>query len=294
MGVKLKIEGEYGKNFSKQKYNRNTYTVSQNISASNDDFIYATIVDYDIWEYPIIVNDTIKGYTLVVSPKPPKKSWFPSKSPQANDYIPDHEVGNILSYNQIASPSENGALKTALKWNTSDEVTLDGSPGFQYNWALENESQIQTTESNEVNWEVGASADFDVPFKFIPSFELHGNYHQSKISTRTNTVTYIQGLDVHLGPIDLGIGETYYSVTPYAYWAKSGALVLDYAVNPRPSGINVPETWWQERYSKKPDPALILPWRLDPEKGSSVSDEKRQERDGSRHACDAIISRSWA
>jgi len=277
VGVKIKIESEYGQNFSKQKYNRNSYTVSQNISASNDDFIYATIVDYDIWEYPIMVGDSIKGYTLVVSPHPPKKAWFPSKSPQANDYLPDHEVGNILSYNQIASPSENGALETALKWNTSDEVTLDGSPGFQYNWALENETQTQVTDQHEVNWEVGSSVSFDIPFKFIPNFELHGNYHQSKISTRTNTVTYTQGLNVHLGPIDLGIGETYYSVTPYAYWAKSGALVLDYAVNPRPSGINVPETWWQERYSKKPDPALILPWRLDPEKGLSVSDEKRQE-----------------
>ena len=97
------------------------------------------------------------------------------------------------------------------------------------------------------------------------------------MSTRTNTVTYTKGLDVHLGPIDLGIGETYYTVTPYAYWAKSGALVLDYAVNPRPSGINVPETWWQLRYGSKPDPALILPWRLDPEKGYNISSDKREE-----------------
>jgi hypothetical protein len=277
VGVKIKIEGEYGKNFSKQTYNRNTYKVSQNISASNDDYIYATIVDYDIWEYPIMANDSIKGYTLVVSPKPPTKAWFPSKSPQAEDYLPDHEVGNILSYKQIASPSENSALQTALKWNTSDEVTLDGSPGFQYNWALENENQTQTTETNEVHWKVGASADFDVPFKYIPNFEIHGDYSQSTISTRTNTVTYTTGLDVHLGPIDLGIGETYYSVTPYAYWAKSGALVLDYAVNPRPSSINVPQTWWQERYSNKPDPALILPWRLDPEKGFSVPADKLEQ-----------------
>jgi hypothetical protein len=277
VGVKIKLESEYGKNFSKQKYNRNTYKVSQNISASNDDFIYATVVNYDIWEYPIIANDTIKGYSMVISPEPPKRTWFPSKSPQANDYLPDHEVGNILSYRQIASPEENGALQTSVKWNTSDEITLDGSPGFEYNWSLENSTQTEETNQHEVNFHIGASASFDVPFKFIPSFEIHGNYDQSTVSTRTNTVTYTQGLDVHLGPIDLGIGETYYSVTPYAYWAKSGALVLDYAVNPRPSGINVPETWWQERYSKKPDPALILPWRLDPEKGLSVSDEKRQE-----------------
>ena len=277
VGVKVKIEADYGKNFSKQTFNRNTYKVSQNISASNDDYLYATIVDYDIWEYPIIADDTIQGYTLVVSPGQPKKSWFPSKSPQAAEYLPDHEVGNILSYRQIASPSDNGSLQSALRWNTSDEITLDGSPGFEYNWALENENQTQTTVTNEVNWSVKASASFDIPFKFIPDIEVHGGYEQSNISTRTNRVTYKKGLDVHLGPIDLGIGETYYSVQPYAYWAKSGALVLDYAVNPRPSGINVPETWWQKEYSNKPDPAFILPWRLDPEKGITISDDKRQQ-----------------
>lgn len=106
---------------------------------------------------------------------------------------------------------------------------------------------------------------------------MNGSYSQETISTRKNTVKYKKGLDVHLGPIDLGIGETYYSVTPYAYWAKSGALVLDYAVDPRPSGINVPETWWQSKYSSKPDPALILPWRLDPEKVFSITEEKRQQ-----------------
>jgi hypothetical protein len=277
VGVKIKIESDYGKNFSKQKYSSHTYKVSQDISASNDDFIYATIVDYDCWEYPIMVGDSVKGYTMVVSPGTPQQTWFPSKSPQAEEYLPDHEVGNILSYNQIAAPSDNSTLKTSVKWNTSDAITLDGSPGFQYNWSLENSNKTEETIQNEVNFHLGSSVSFDVPFKFIPNGEIHGDYNTSTMSTRTNTVTYTKGLDVHLGPIDLGIGETYYTVTPYAYWAKSGALVLDYAVNPRPSGINVPETWWQLRYGSKPDPALILPWRLDPEKGYNISSDKREE-----------------
>lgn len=277
IGVKVKIEGEYGKNFSKQTFDKTTYKVSQNIKASNDDYIYATIVDYDVWEYPIIANDTVKGYTLVVSPKQSQNAWFPSKSTQADEYIPDHEVGNILSYGEIASPSDNGSLQTAVKWNTSDAVTLDGSPGFEYQWSLENSTQTKTTDKEEVNWSVGASASFKIPFKFIPNFKLHGKYKQSTISTSTNTVTYTQGLDVHLGPIDLGIGEDYYSVQPYAYWSKSGALVLNYAVNPRPSDINVPETWWQQRYGNKTDPAFILPWRLDPEKGYNIPADKREQ-----------------
>jgi len=277
VGVEVKIEGEYGRDFSKRTTTSNTYRVSQNITASSDDYLYATIIDYDIWEYPVLADDEVQGHVLVVEPGKPQRSWFPSKSPQATDYIPDHEVGNILSYNEITSPNDNSGLQQVLKWNTSDQITLDGSPGFEFNWALENETQTEVSETNEVHWNVSASASFDIPFKYIPNFELNGDYSSETISTRRNRVTYKKGLDVHLGPIDLGIGETYYSVTPYAYWAKSGALVLDYAVDPRPSGINVPETWWQTMYSGKPDPALTLPWRLDPEKGFSITEDKRQQ-----------------
>jgi len=277
IGTEIKIKSQYGKGFSKKKFTSNIYKVSQNITASSDDYIYATIIDYDIWEYPVLTNDEIQGYVLVVEPGQPQRSWFPSKSPQAADYIPNHEVGNILSYNDIAAPTENGSLQQVVKWNTSDQITLDGSPGFQYNWALENETQTISTATNEVNFKISGEASFDNPFKFTPDVKIKGNYSTKSISTRTNKVKYKKGLDVHLGPIDLGIGETYYSVTPYAYWAKSGALVLDYAVDPRPSGINVPETWWQQKYSEKPDVALILPWRLDPEKGFSITDDKRQQ-----------------
>src|SRR5690606_20327835 len=66
--VAAKLEGEYGENFSKKTTDVNIYRINQNISANNDDYIYAIITDYDIWEYPIITNDTLQGYTLVVSP----------------------------------------------------------------------------------------------------------------------------------------------------------------------------------------------------------------------------------
>ncbi|MCB9219919.1 MAG: T9SS type A sorting domain-containing protein [Ignavibacteriales bacterium] len=223
------------------------------------------------------MDEEVQGYILVVEPNEPQRSWFPSKSPQAAEYIPNHEVGNILSYSDIAAPTENGSLQQVVKWNTSDQITLDGSPGFEYNWSLENETQTETETTNKVHWNVSSKASFDIPFKFIPNIEISGDYSSETISTRTNTVKYKKGLDVHLGPIDLGIGETYYSVIPYSYWAKSGALVLDYAVDPRPSGINIPETWWQKEYSSKPDPALILPWRLDPEKGLSITEDKRHQ-----------------
>ncbi len=276
--VTAKVNADYGHNFSKVKSSSESFTIKQSTRASNDDYIYAMVVDYDVWEYPVYANGMMEGYTLVTSPKLQQRDWFPSKSPEGDSYIPNHEVGNILSYNQITNPSDNSSLSQAIRWSTSDAVTLDVNSGAGYDWSLEKQSTNQTTTTNEVKFDAGASLSFDIPIPFIPNFEIHGNYSHDSISTITNTVTYSQGLSVHLGPINPGIpGGGYYTVTPYAYWARDGALVLDYAVNPGAASVNQPETWWQQKYAHQSDPALILPWRLDNDKGYNYSADKLQQ-----------------
>ncbi len=276
--VKVKVDADYGHNFSKTSSSSESFTIKQSTRASNDDYIYAMVVDYDVWEYPVYANGTMEGYTLVASPKLQQNKWFPSKSSEGDAYIPNHEVGNILSYNQITYPSDNSSLSQAIRWQTSDAVTLDVNSGAEYDWSLEKQTSNQSTTTNEVKFDASASLGFEIPFKIIPNFEIHGNYSHDSISTVTNKVTYTQGLDVHLGPINPGIpGGGYYTVTPYAYWARDGALVLDYAVKPGAAGVNEPETWWQQKYAHESDPALILPWRLDNDKGYNYSADKLQE-----------------
>ena len=276
--VTAKIDADYGHNFSKVKSSSQSFTIKQSTRASNDDYIYAMIVDYDVWEYPVYANGTMEGYTLVASPKLQQNAWFPSKSPKGDSYIPDHEVGNILSYKQITNPSDNSSLSQAIRWQTSDAVTLDVNSGASYDWSLEKQTSNQSTTTNEVKFDASASLGFEIPFKFIPNFEIHGNYSHDSISTVTNTVTYTQGLDVHFGPINPELhGSGYFTVTPYAYWARDGALVLDYAANPGVANVNEPETWWQQKYAHESDPALILPWRLDNDKGYNYSPDKLQE-----------------
>jgi len=77
------------------------------------------------------------------------------------------------------------------------------------------------------------------------------------------------------------IGEVGYIVTPYAYWATNGALVIDYAVKPELAPQGGTPTWWQVNYGQLPDPAFILPWRYDPEKGFTLEDQakRRQTKD---------------
>jgi hypothetical protein len=277
VGVEVKIEAKYGQGFSKTARNRQTFTVSQSINAIADDWIYAMIVDYDIWEYPLFLGGNLQGYIAVVVPKTKTRAWFDSKSFSANSYLPIHEVGNILSYQEIAAPAENSFLDEAVRWNTGDRITLNNNSNAT--WMLTAETETETTTQRSVSKSIGGSVDFNIPFRFIPNFGISGNYATEEVSTYTSRVRDQKGLGVHFDAIDLSLGNTRYSVTPYVYWAKNGALVLDYAVKPElPSSPLDPATWWSQRYSEKPDPAFILPWRYDPEKGLGLGEEAQRQR----------------
>jgi hypothetical protein len=277
VGVKVHLETKYGEGFSKRKGSRETLTVSQSIDAIADDWIYAVIVDYDIWEYPLLYNGDLEGYIAVVVPKSRERAWFDSKSFSAFTYIPSHEVGNILSYPEISSPEQNSALDVAVRWNTGDRITLNNNSSAT--WTLTSENETETSTENSDFKSIGGSVDFNIPFKFIPDVGIDGDYSESNVSTYTSRVTDRKGLSVHFEAIDLSVGNTRYAVTPYAYWAKNGALVLDYAVKPElpPNPID-PATWWSTNYGQKPDPTFILPWRNDPEKGLGLAEEAQRYR----------------
>ncbi|MGA7303552.1 MAG: hypothetical protein WBW88_01710, partial [Rhodothermales bacterium] len=123
VGVKLKIKGTYGEGFSRKDKTTHTFTVQQAVQATRDDWIYAMIVNYDIWEYPLFVDGEQVSDLVFVTPKLQTRAWFDSKSWNAFDYIPEHEVGNILSYRSITSPDQNSALASAIRWDTGDQIT---------------------------------------------------------------------------------------------------------------------------------------------------------------------------
>jgi hypothetical protein len=74
--------------------------------------------------------------------------------------------------------------------------------------------------------------------------------------------------------VNESLGEVKYSVNPYCYWAKNGALVVDYTTVPEVPAPGASDTWWSANYGQKADPALILPWQYDPEKGLTLQDEQ--------------------
>jgi hypothetical protein len=66
-----------------------------------------------------------------------------------------------------------------------------------------------------------------------------------------------------MGDLDRAYSDANYLVTPYLYWGQNGALMLDYGIDLPVNGDTLLGTFWDKHYFTKPDPGLLLPWRLD-------------------------------
>ena len=85
-------------------------------------------------------------------------------------------------------------------------------------------------------------------------------------------------LNWNTGSLNRAIPATNYTMRPYLYWNRAGALVLDWEVE-LPTSNNGVETFWQRMYGHQPDPALNLPDLLDAAKGYSTPQSGLQNLD---------------
>jgi hypothetical protein len=271
VSVSSYLTTKYGKQFSKSGGHSTKVTVSIAVDAKEDDRIYATVMDYDLWEYPVYGDYQLRGYVLVVRPMVTENRWFPSKSWSGYSYIPTHEVGNILSYREYPLLSDNPEVDEIIKGDYNNSFVLDANSS--YDWSL----QFEDFESNQASTSKSYSRERGVDVDVWGSgYSLNNSYSQNEIYTHKTEVANGLNLSVHLDGIDMGLGEVSYIVTPYAYWSTNGALVLDYAVKPELAPEGGTPTWWQVHYGQLADPAFILPWRCDSEKGFTLEDQAKR------------------
>ena len=275
IGATVNIDGHfllnYGRHFSKDSTNITTVSVGVEVQAREDDQIYTTVTDYDLWEYPLYYgNESFsRRSVLTLVPNSVQGTWFPSKSYTAVSYVPDHEVSNILSYQAYDTLDHNPNLSQTIRANyVSDSFVLSANTSYDWNLAF---SDFTSTQADTVR-----ENGLDYSNLVAGLFRFNFDFTETNVVTHTTSVSELIDLNVHLGSVDLGIGDTKYTVTPYAYWATNDALVVDYAAKPELAPPGFPETWWQQMYGGSSDPAFILPWRLDPEKGFSLSEPAKR------------------
>ncbi len=266
IGVKGHLTAKYGQGFSKKQQSSQSVTVTETATTRDDDYICATVTDYEYWEYELYRGGQKGGNIVAVIPHlqfPPTR-WISGKSWDAMWwYTPRHEVGNILSYIPGGGVPVESDVDTLLHLFTPYQASQKA--GMDWEIKFEDFMSSSQESSRNIGFEAGASVS---GWGFEASLE--GHYDRSELSTATSTATSGVRVLLHVDEIDKGLGDVDYTIGPCVYWAANGALTIDYSVTPATSGGIGLETWWDTHYGHLPDPAFNLPWRLDPEKGYSL------------------------
>jgi hypothetical protein len=259
--VKASVGSSYERGYYQSNYTSSTTTASQVTQSWGNDWILATICDYDLWEYPLYIGGVFRYGVLVQIPHYQYTAWFDNKDTRALDWTATHDVGNIMSYipvNRILAQT-GGKLLTSFQ---GINIAQQASGSWDLN--LEGQNINDTLLTNKIGTDIGASVS-----GWGMESKLSFAYSGSDISTHTSTATRYATITVEVGEIDLTIAEASYLVIPYIYWGNNGALIIDYAVEPSVDNTGNPDlyTFWQKNYLAHSDPAFILPWRLDSLKG---------------------------
>jgi hypothetical protein len=264
MGVTVKagLSVAYGEQFSRDLTQRTSTTIIEGVAAATDDQILSTIVDYDLWEYPILTRDGETSEKLLVAdPKPSRRQWTAGKSANSWFYVPSHEVGNILSYLSSNSLTASPLVDRYVAAGSDQDI---GDGALHHEWSIYQADfgSVSGSSSRGIGLAVGASVS-----GWGMEVAVQGSYGQSEISTQVTSVQQDFQLKFETGQYSTPV----YTITPHVYWATNGALVLDYSVKVPKAVPGQDPTFWEVHYGQHPDPAISLPWRFDAQKGLSTT-----------------------
>lgn len=257
--VNAYVKGSYERGYYGSRSVDTTTTASQVTQSWGDDWILATVTDYDFWEYPLYALGRHPGNVLVVIPHYRSTQWFPRRNVIARNWMADHEVGNLFSY--VRKDDIAGWTGGKLLTSFTGKYISQASAGI---WSLD--LSTQTIEDSKLTSKIGAEVGASVK-RWGVEAKLSGSYSREQISTHTSTATKDVKIEVTTSETDKSFGDSDYLLTPYIYWGQNGALVIDYAVDPSTLGNPTYGTFWDKNYLTSSDPGFILPWRLDSLKG---------------------------
>ncbi len=252
--INTSINTVYGQSATNSTEESETFVVSNSYTSCFDDGIYAAVLNYEVFEYPIYAGDTLVTYLISVHPTAPQFEWVQSRSSEANGYLPSHEPGNLLSYRKKPPVESNLGGNARFAYQS-----YNVPQGNQESWTISTQTTTQTTAetTNTVDIETSASAS-----AFGLTLGVSGTYNQTNISTRSMGVSSSTTIGVAVSGTTPN--SQLYDANAVLFWGPGGALTLDYEVD-------LTGNFYVQNYNQ-PDPALNMPWRLDQQRGLTVED----------------------
>jgi len=265
------LSASYGQKFSKTNSSKTNVTTITDITTFTDDRIFAIVNNYSVWEYPVYAGDTLMGYVTSLVPELSLNTWMSSNDETANEWYPLHDATNILSYRNFSyAAASNPDLASIIKDNNSLAMSVNNTS--QTSWSTTWQDVID--DAAEQTTEIGVDASVTAG-ALGNTVKLSGSYNWSGTSTHSSTIDQAITDSVSLGALPSNSAASAYQVVPYTYWSNNGSLTLDYLVAPSVPALGDPNTFWSLYYEKQ-DPALLLPWRLNEEKGLQLIDPAKK------------------
>lgn len=268
VGISASVNAKYGEDFKKSTTETKTVTIKVGSKADNDDRIYGMTTSYNLYEYPVLYKGHNQGTLLVSIPDISSSVWNYSKLADFKTYSLSHEPNCLLSYpdyNQITEiPDfmENGGSYLSNTW-----TPLYDTPNANF-WHITFSDFSSSTIAREETFSL--SSEFSTSGLGLKA-GLKGDYSNSYLASHKTSVQEGFEVQFNLDRINPDYLEATYKLMPCIYWSNKGALVIDYLVD-----LN--GDWWapEGKYSDKSDPAFIMPFRYNPEKGEALKYESKR------------------
>jgi hypothetical protein len=256
------LSASYGENYANTNGTTQTTTEITTTTTCFDDAIYASIVTYDVYEYPLYVGDELVCHVVSIHPRMDGITfdWFTSKGEIGQYLVTQHEPGHLLSYRPFGAPQFDPNTIGASSLFSMSQNVFSLEPGINEEWSVTMEEGI--SQSAELTRSIGIEASASVG-AFGVTAEVSGSYDWSSVSTHSSTVGEAISVGISVGGFPVESANAGYSIRPYIFWGAGNEVVLDYTVQ-----ANSP--FYQQRYSIQ-DPAWNMPWRLDEERGYNLT-----------------------
>ncbi|MCL6647567.1 MAG: hypothetical protein K6U89_04470, partial [Chloroflexi bacterium] len=229
-----------------------------------DSFFIATMIDYDIWEYPILRQDKLEGHMVIIRPRKNPlangkpclvnctvSGGIPTNFPARSFTIarPDHEPGNLLSWQVGVGASD---VLTPI-YNSNYESNI-GPNEWYMSW-----EDIKDTVSS-TKWFAGVDITVTGQRTFPPVLgagsvktTFEGSYRHDSNTTLETGFDESTGLRFYYN--DPLIAESDFQVASLVYWARPFPFMR---VNWLMNVPTDPTSLWGQYYGTLPDPTLIL------------------------------------
>ena len=260
-------------------------TLSFTGQTNADDYLVSQIQLFDIWRYraygaPLRNGQGAdsKAFLELVLPGPRLEARGGGLN--FDWYQPLHENGNILSYPQLTTgssqPSDLGSFRLPGGPTISEPLippqllNYDGTSGkvrLDFTTSSGSGSAREYTHSLSASLDIGVSASVTATAggfgrsvsgtsERSVNASFRGNGSWGNLSTNDNTTSESTGITLNK-PYN-GDSTVAYPFAPLVYVAKDGTFKVTHTVGE----LNGEDSWWQDTYGRKPDPALNLPRRF--------------------------------